>query len=138
MVILLEWGRSHNPMENRKWILAAAVLGGLSVAMGAFGSHGLSRFLSPEDLDIYRIAVRYQMWHTLAILVVVVVSEIYSIQLNRVLWAFLLGIVLFSGSLYTLVLTQKRWLGAVTPLGGVSFIVGWAFLFFEVWKTLKE
>ena len=125
-------------MENRKWILVSAVLGGLSVAMGAFGSHGLSGVLSPEDFDIYRIAVRYQMWHTLAILAVVMVSEIYSIRLDRILWAFLLGIVLFSGSLYILVLTQQRWLGAVTPLGGMSFVGGWILLFFEVWKTLKE
>lgn len=106
------------------------LLGFLSVALGAFGAHGLKAILSPEDLTIFQTGVTYQFTHTLAYgLCALAMPESKSRT-----WAmrfFLIGILIFSGSLYLLVLTQMRWLGAITPIGGVSFLIGWGCLIFK-------
>ncbi len=105
------------------------LLGFLSVALGAFATHGLKAILSPEDLTIFHTGITYQFMHTLAYgLCALALPESKSRT-----WAmrfFLLGIVIFSGSLYLLVLTNQRWLGGVTPIGGVSFLLGWSCLIF--------
>ena len=95
----------------------------LGVALGAFGAHGLKDyFLSNPDLkDIYQTAVFYQMIHGLGMLLASSVKAP-----SKISWIFLLGILFFSGSLYTMVATQVRWLGAITPIGGVLFLCGWA------------
>ena len=101
-------------------------MGGLGVIAGAFGAHALRGRLGPDDLAIFETAVRYQMYHALALLGV-------GLWLERVPgpaleWAarlFVLGVVIFSGSLYGLVLSGQRWLGAVTPVGGLALIAGW-------------
>jgi len=124
-------------MENKNWIVTAAVLGALSVAMGAFGFHVMESILSTKDFDIYKIAVRYQMWHTLAIFGVALMSKLYSIDVDRIQWLFLAGIVIFSGSLYLIVFTQLRWMGAITPIGGGALILGWGLLAYSIYK-LKE
>ena len=112
-----------------EWIFIAAILGGLSVSLGAFGSHLLEGSLTTKDYDIFRTGVRYQMWHTLAILIVAVLQKNFNIdRFNQIQWAFLIGIILFSGSLYILVLSQLRWFGAITPIGGVAFVLGWGLL----------
>ena len=101
----------------------------LAVALGAFGAHGLRGRLSPADLATFETAVRYQMYHALGLILVAVRSAAFSNLLVRVAgWAFTIGILVFSGSLYVLVLTGERWLGAVTPVGGVAFLVGWGAL----------
>lgn len=104
------------------WTMVGAVLGFLGVAAGAFGAHGLKGMLTADRLEIFETAVRYQMYHSLALVASGILGS------SKAGWAFLLGVVVFSGSLYLLVLTEKRWLGAITPIGGVLLLVGWVFL----------
>lgn len=112
-----------------------AALGGLAVVLGAFGAHALRSTLSPDDLATFEVGVRYQMYHALALLAVAWAMTRWEAGALVVAgWAFVVGILVFSGSLYTLVLTGQRWLGAVTPIGGVAFIVGWALL---AWTALR-
>jgi len=111
------------------------LLAGLAVGLGAFGAHGLRQVLSPEDLATFEIGVRYQMYHALALLAVGWAStRLESGALTAAGWLFVIGIALFSGSLYALVLTGQRWLGAVTPIGGVAFLAGWVLL---AWAALR-
>ena len=102
----------------------------LAVALGAFGAHGLRQRLSPEMLAIFETGVRYHVHHALALLAVAWVADKNPESFaNAAGWAFTLGIVVFSGSLYILSISGIRWLGAVTPLGGVALLVGWVLLF---------
>ena len=106
-----------------------AGLGFLAVAAGAFGAHGLRSRLSPADLAIFETAARYQMYHALAmVLVGSLSSRLLSPLLHSSGWLFLSGVVIFSGSLYLLCLTGTRWLGAITPIGGLLLLCGWACL----------
>lgn len=116
------------------WLSAAAVSGFLSVAIGAFGAHGLKELLDAYGSDIFETAVQYQMFHTIGLLVVGVLqasSPKPGFRLSG--WCFIIGIVLFSGSLYLLAVSGIKWLGAVTPVGGTAFLVGWAALLYRVW-----
>lgn len=113
----------------------ASVSGMLSVAFGAFGAHVLKTMLTPRMIETFETAVRYQFYHTLALLLVAVLFYLTKNQaLVYASYLFMAGIVLFSGSLYALVFTSLptgeplRWLGMVTPLGGVAFIAGWFYL----------
>ena len=106
-----------------------SILAGIAVGLGAFGAHGLRGILSPEDLVTFETGVRYQMYHALALLGVAwAVTQWETVLLEWTGGLFVLGILVFSGSLYILVLTGQRWLGAVTPLGGLAFILGWILL----------
>ena len=106
-----------------------SILAGIAVGLGAFGAHGLRGILSPEDLVTFETGVRYQMYHALALLGVAwAVTQWETTLLEWSGWLFVLGILVFSGSLYILVLTGQRWLGAVTPLGGLALILGWVLL----------
>jgi uncharacterized membrane protein YgdD (TMEM256/DUF423 family) len=115
---------------DRTFLLIGAILGFLGVAFGAFGAHALRSRLSPEMLAVFETGVRYQMYHALAVLVVA--AAIGHIGNTRLLvaagWAFFAGTLLFSGSLYALALTGVGMLGAVTPIGGLLFLGGWACL----------
>src|SRR5262245_55044729 len=117
---------------DRTFLFIGALLGFVGVAFGAFGAHGLRSRLSPEMLAVFETAVRYQMYHTFAILIVA--AAIGHLGTARLLviagWCFFAGVVLFSGSLYALTLTGVGTLGAITPLGGVLFLIGWALLIF--------
>ncbi len=106
-----------------------AIFGFLAVALGAFGAHALKARLTPEDLEIFETGVRYQMYHALALFAVAWAATRWP-EANTTLagWAFVVGILIFSGSLYLLVGTGARWLGAITPLGGVALLLGWATL----------
>ncbi|AFY35823.1 DUF423 domain-containing protein [Calothrix sp. PCC 7507] len=109
----------------------AAVLGGLSVAAGAFASHALREKISERSLEIFETGARYQMYHALALLLVAVLlsrSESPPSTLIASGWLFIIGIAIFSGSLYALSLTGIKSLGAITPLGGVAFLAGWGAL----------
>lgn len=124
-------------MKNPKYIKLAAILGALAVVIGAFGAHGLQPILTKHDrLATFETAVQYHFYHTLAILLVGVVMG--TVQSNNLLkysaHSFLAGIIIFSGSLYVLSVTNLTWLGAITPFGGLAFILGWVFLFIGVWK----
>lgn len=119
-------------MMYRIFIAAAAILAGLSVAAGAFASHALKETLTVSALAVFETAAKYQMYHALALLVVALLL-CRSDSLSRPLLlatgiAFIVGIVLFSGSLYVLSLTGISGLGVATPFGGVAFLVGWACL----------
>lgn len=115
-------------MSPRAWFATGAVLAGLAVAAGAFGAHGLRGRLAPDDLATFETAARYQMYHALALLAVAVLAARGAPRAALAGWAFLGGIVLFSGSLYLLTLCDLRWMGAVTPLGGAAFLAGWGLL----------
>lgn len=114
----------------RLFLAIAALLGALSVAGGAFGAHALKGQLSESALNSFETGVRYQMMHAIALLVVAMLLGQYpdAKLLVPVGWCFVVGIVLFSGSLYGLSLAGIKALGPVTPLGGVAFIVGWSLL----------
>lgn len=107
------------------WTLASAILGALGVALGAFGAHALKARLEPTQLASWNTAVDYHLLHAVVLLALGLFSTATgrSVQLPGAL--FSAGIVLFSGSIYLLVLTQQRWLGPVTPLGGLCLIAGW-------------
>ena len=109
--------------------ILGALFGGLGVAAGAFGAHALRARLDPRMLEVFETAVRYQMFHALALFAAAWLWQQTSTTAAQVAgWAFLAGILLFSGSLYALALTGVRGLGAITPIGGVAFLVGWAAL----------
>ena len=108
---------------------------GFSVLMGAFGAHALKDKLSEYSMSIYDKAVFYQVFHALGILIVSILGQLFNTQeFNIFGWFFIIGILLFSGSLFILSVTGIKWLGAITPIGGVMFILGWFLLFFKVLK----
>jgi uncharacterized membrane protein YgdD (TMEM256/DUF423 family) len=111
-------------------VIAAGISGGLGVALGAFGAHGLRGKVEERLLETFQTAVQYQMIHALALLIVAIMmlQSGRNLTLDIAAGGFVVGILLFSGSLYGLVLTDMRWLGPVTPLGGLCFIAGWAAL----------
>ena len=120
---------------DRTFFALGAVFAGLAVAAGAFGAHGLRGRLAPDMLDVFETAARYEMYHAFALLAVAwAVARWPASAAGAAGWCFVVGILVFSGSLYVLALTGVRWLGAITPLGGVAFLVGWALL---AWSALR-
>jgi uncharacterized membrane protein YgdD (TMEM256/DUF423 family) len=117
---------------NKQFLLIAAVLGFLGVAFGAFGAHGLRNRLSPEMLAVFEIGVRYQMYHVFALLAVAAaIGHFGQVRLLTIAgWSFIAGTLIFSGSLYALALTGTTMFGAITPIGGLGFLIGWACLAF--------
>lgn len=123
-------------MKKETTVLWGAVMGGVAVAIGAFGAHALKPFLAAAGRqDTFELAVRYQFYHALALLVTgLAMHQMESKKLQYSSLCFLFGILFFSGSLYTLCFTGLGVLGAVTPLGGVFFISGWVLLAIGVYK----
>lgn len=121
---------------ERMFFGLASLLGGLSVALGAFGAHILEERLTEALMGTYQTAVQYQFYHALALVAVAFAITRWPGSALPVIagWLFIAGIVLFSGSLYLLVLTRTSWLGAITPLGGVAFITGWLLLAITAWR----
>jgi len=116
---------------DKTFLLLGAVAAFLGVTLGAFGAHGLRGRLSPEMLAVFQTGVQYHMYHALALLLVsAMMGRLGGWLIQTAGWAFVAGIVLFSGSLYALALSGVTTLGAITPLGGVAFLVGWACLAF--------
>jgi len=135
--------------RSRLFILLASLLGGLGVALGAFGAHSLNNIVEPRLLEVFNIAVQYQLIHALALLALAFWMGQEAIQglaqrgtLNRAAWSWFIGIMLFCGSLYAYILTYTlfgiRFFAFITPLGGVFFILGWALLFWAAWKLPKN
>ena len=116
----------------------AAVSGLLAVVFGAFGAHALKNKLDDYSLGVFETAVQYHFYHSMALLAVgiLALSLPDSPLLKSSGWLFTAGLVVFCGSLYVLSLSGVRWLGAVTPLGGLAFIAGWACLAVAAWKSL--
>jgi len=121
---------------NNLFLVLAGVNGFLAVALGAFAAHGLKNMLGPDLLATFQTGVQYHMVHTLALLAVGILILQFPTQagLRIAGFLFLAGILVFSGSLYVLALSGIRWLGAITPIGGVAFLAGWAML---AWSMLR-
>ena len=123
-----------------RWVLSAgAGFALLAVVLGAFAAHGLKAMLDAQQLALFETASRYQMYHALALLVVGVMltNPQFSRQLLKLAaLAFILGIILFSGSLYLLALVAVSWLGAITPLGGIAFLTGWLMMMVAALKPV--
>ena len=121
---------------TRIFLSVAAILAGLAVAAGAFASHALKEKLTERALEIFETGAQYQMYHALALLVVglwLSVAQTPQTLLIAAGNAFIVGIVIFSGSLYVLSLSGIKWLGAITPLGGAAFLIGWGCLAIAAW-----
>ena len=117
------------------WLLTAAISGFLSVVLGAIGAHTLKNVLDDYGKSIYEKAVLYQMYHTIALFVVGVLQHLFKdTSFSIAGWGFLIGIFLFSGSLYLLATMGVKWLGAITPFGGVAFLFGWFWLVVTIIK----
>ena len=120
------------------WGGIAAIFLALAVALGAFGAHGLRARLSTEMLDIYRTAVLYHFLHALGMLIVAILPRTGTFSetaANQVCWLLLVGILIFSGSLYLLAVTGTRTLGAITPIGGIAFIAAWVLLALRLFRV---
>ncbi|MHB8745347.1 MAG: DUF423 domain-containing protein [Gammaproteobacteria bacterium] len=125
------------PQTARLFLLLGALNAGLAVLLGAFGAHALKNRLAPDLLAVYHTGNQYHFYHAFGLLLVglIALHVPASLPLRSAGWLLLLGIVLFSGSLYALALSGVRGLGAITPLGGAAFIVAWLLLAFAVWKS---
>lgn len=123
--------------EAKLFVVIAAAFGALAVALGAFGAHGLKHTLSEAQLGVWQTAVQYQFYHALALLLVAVLLS-FGLPLAWLKvsgWLLVTGVVLFSGSLYVLALGGPKFLGPVTPLGGIAFIIAWVTLFVAAAKS---
>lgn len=120
------------------FLLCGAGFGALGVMIGAFGAHALSKMLTETGRTAtFETAVKYQMYHTLALLVAAMLLGKYASKwFEYASWSYLAGILIFSGSLYILCLSNVGKWGAVTPFGGLALIAGWIFLFIGIWKSL--
>lgn len=125
------------PMNKPLWIKIAALSSLISVALGAFAAHGLEAVLSDQRMEVFQTAVKYQMFHSLALLAIINLQD----DLLHLRWKILalrfllLGMVLFCGSLYLLVITNISAFGMITPIGGTAFMIGWLLLF---WAARKQ
>ena len=130
------------PISRRAQTLLtlAALAALLGVAFGAFGAHGLKARLGETELAIYRTAVDYHLWHALGLGLIGLLVDRFpdSPCLHRAGWVMLAGIVIFSGSLYALSLSGLRWLGMITPVGGVCFMVGWGLVAWGIHRSAGE
>lgn len=121
---------------NKLFILAGAVSGFLGVSLGAFGAHALKDFLAASQrADTFETAVKYMFYHGLALILTGILQKEFPVPaVTNAGWAFLIGIIIFSGSLFLLCATGIKVLGAITPIGGLAMIAGWALLFWGVYK----
>lgn len=121
---------------DRIFFALGSGLAGLAVVLGAFGAHGLRRRVPPDLLAVFETGVRYHFYHALALLAVAwAASRWPSPAVTASGWLFACGIAVFSGTLYVLTLSGARWLGAVTPLGGLAFVAGWVLLAWGVARS---
>ena len=120
---------------ERLFFLVGSISALIAVVLGAFGAHGLKDRLSTEMLNAFEVGIRYQMYHALALLAVAwALSRWPRAEITVAGWLFIAGTIIFSGSLYLLSLTGVRWIGAITPIGGVAFLLGWLSMVWGVWR----
>lgn len=122
-------------MTERPLIVLAALNMIAAVGAGAFGAHGLKQTLSTDMLAVWQTGVLYHLAHALGLFVVALLVARYGSGMTIAGWIMFAGIVIFSGSLYLLAVTGARWLGAITPLGGVAFLVAWAWVAWAAWRS---
>ena len=124
---------------SRCYLTVAALAGFSAVALGAFGAHALKNVLSASMLQVYQTAVAYQFYHLAPLLAVALMLR--SGAANRWLSVsgacFILGMLIFSGTLYTLAMGGPRWIGMITPIGGVTLLIGWLLLLIAAWQTVE-
>lgn len=119
------------------FVVAGSLSAFVAVALGAFAAHVLKEKLSPEMFAIWEVGVRYHFYHALGIVIVAwLTAQFPAANVAPAGWLFLAGTILFSGSLYVLSLSGVRWLGAVTPLGGICFLAGWVWIAWVGWRSL--
>lgn len=123
---------------NKFFLITGALTMGLAVALGAFGAHGLKNKLSQEMLAVFETGVQYHFYHGIGLLIIGLLAHYMpnSAMLEWSGWLMVFGIIIFSGSLYFLAISGLRWIGAITPIGGLCFIASWIFLALAVWKSL--
>tara|TARA_R100001143_G_C3359413_1_gene134595 strand:- start:3261 stop:3644 length:384 start_codon:yes stop_codon:yes gene_type:complete len=127
-------------MNPKHLFISGSLLMALAVGFGAFGAHIVQDMLTPDRFDVYKTAVEYHFYHALGLLIIGLISQ----RMKPSVWikwsgtCMIAGILIFSGSLYTLTLTDTSWLGAVTPLGGFALVLGWIFLAIGILKQPKE
>lgn len=124
---------------GRVFIIIAAISGFLAISLGAFGAHALKESISPAALEVYKTAVQYQMFNTTALLAVALLALKFPRE-RKLLWSgglLIAGMVLFSGSLYTMSMSGIRWLGMITPVGGILMLGGWLLLMLAARNMLK-
>jgi uncharacterized membrane protein YgdD (TMEM256/DUF423 family) len=121
---------------ERPFFLIGSLSALVGVGAGAFGAHGLQSRLDPDMLSIFEVGVRYQMYHAFALIAAAWLQTRWPSRPATIGgWMFVAGTVIFSGSLYILSLTGEKWLGMITPIGGLAFIVGWACMAWAAWKA---
>ena len=123
-------------MNARGWILIGSLSMALAVILGAFAAHGLKDYLNQYSTEIYKTGNFYHFIHSIALIMVGVLQQQFSIDLATSAYSFFLGIAIFSGSLYLLALTDIKGLGAITPIGGILFIVGWCYIGAQFYKSI--
>jgi uncharacterized membrane protein YgdD (TMEM256/DUF423 family) len=122
---------------DRFFFIAGASSAFLGVVLGAFAAHTLKSRLIPDLFNIFEVGVRYHFYHALALFAVAWASTRWpGTAITAAGWLFLAGTIIFSGSLYLLSLTGARWLGAITPIGGLAFLLGWLLLAWGVWRSV--
>ena len=117
--------QNDSKIETKPILSISILLSAIAVLLGAFAAHGLKNSLAPKDIAIFQTGVRYMMWHSIATTCYSIYAEISGLKELWPGWMFIVGIILFSGSLFVLSLTSISWIGIVTPLGGISFVIGW-------------
>lgn len=125
-------------MSYKKLLATSGFLLALAIALGAFGAHALRDILSPDRMITWQTAVQYQVWNTLGLMGILLVSKVFVIDLKLPCIFILSGVAIFSGTLYILCLTNIGVLGAITPVGGVLLTFGWGFFGFKVLKEINE
>ena len=125
--------------SEAKWAAVGAGLAFLGVALGAFGAHALRSRISAERVAVYQTGVQYHVVHAIGILVVVALgSRLFPKAAGGIASLFAAGIVIFGGSLYALAITDIKWFGAITPLGGLCFLAGWGWMAIAAWRSDRQ
>ncbi|WP_020396561.1 DUF423 domain-containing protein [Thiolinea disciformis] len=126
-------------MQKRHFLLIGAVMGMLAVILGAFGAHGLEKMMDAKMLARFHTGVEYQFYHALALILTASLAPLsFNHRWQLACWSFLLGVVLFSGSLYVYTLTGVIGIAMITPIGGLAFISGWLWLALALWYESKS
>ena len=120
----------------RGWIITGAVMAGIAILLGAFGAHGLKNKITADYLIVFDTGVKYHFYHSLGLMIIGILAFHFPTEPLHIPCIFIVsGIILFSGSLYVLSITGLKWVGAITPVGGLSFIIGWILTAYYIWRA---